>query len=566
MSSLEGNLDNGNLGNVSGGAVQDLDPQGSGSSSGIVQHRWLLGARLYLRSATQRVADDYIRTDSALYEGRVLDFGYIERSIAAPAGPPRIGDCQIRLADTDQRWRILLSTQTGMRRLIEIIRITDEAILGGFEITNVTFGDGYVEVRGQDVLSKWLNKPLPMLGTRANFPWMIQGIDEFFMPIIFGNNFSSGDNPQGRINAHHMGPTTLASSPSVSVDRYCMSRHNLYGSHSSAIVYRKLRTDAAFAVVDPSEYAITAGESFFSNGQTWNATYLDFLALQAEDAEIRFDIEGIDTVSIPGTGVSVSWDVFNELRNPVYFLTFVLLDMLEGIGGAAIFTRWNTDSFTEVRDLCDGNSILCDGSITTQISAATFISRWCSSFGIDFFVNRHYEMQVALTLSEDTGRPVLTDTLDFITVTPIAFNEAFNRWDYRSGLNTATGEWAQHDSYEIVADQTELGNVDYQDNTDVVEVQTVDLTYVQDTATAAATIRRRSAYERLGSQRVSFVCPTPRNFETLELATLIGVTHYGGIADGGWVSEEFKCLSLRHDLSSLQTTVEAVLRVPVEYA
>ncbi len=495
-----------------------------------------------------------------------MDFGYIERSIAAPAGPPRIGDCQIRLADTDQRWRVLLSTQTGMRRLIEIIRITDEAILGGFEITKVTFGDGYVEVRGQDVLSKWLNKPLPMLGTRANFPWMIQGVDEFFMPIIFGNNFSSGSNPQGRIKAYHMGPATLASSPSVSVDRYNMSRHNLYGSHSSIIVYRKLRTDAAFSVVDPSEYLITVGESFISNGQTWNPTYLDFLSTQEEDAEIRFDTEGIDSVSIPGTGVFNSWDVFNELRNPVYFLTFVLLDMLEGIGGAALFARWNTRSFTDVRDLCDANSILCDGAITTQISAATFISRWCQSFEIDFFVNRHYEMQVGMTFGEDTGRPVLTDTLDFMTVTPIAFNEAYNRWDYRFDLNAATGEWAQHGSYEIAADQAELGDVDYQDNTDVVEVRTVDLYYVADDATADAVIERRSAYERLGSQRVTFVCPTPRNFETLELGTLIGVTHYGGIAAGGWVNEEFKVLSLRENLSTLETTGEAVLRVPVEYA
>ncbi len=565
MSTLEGNLDGGGLTNASGGAVQDLDPQGSGSSTGIVENRWLLGARLYLRSATQYVADDYIRTTDALYEGRVLNFGYIERSISAPAGPPRIGDCQIRIADTDQKWRILLSAQTGMRRLIEIIRISDGTLLGGFEITKVVFGDGYVEVRGQDIVSKWLNTPIPNLGTRANFPWMIQGIDEFFMPILFGHNFSSGSNPQGRIKAPHMGPTMTTASPAVSVDRYCMSRHTIYGSEVTVVVYRKLRSDAAFLVVDPSEYILTNGESFSSNGQDWFPWYLDFLAPQEEDAQVRFDTYGLDRASIPGSGVSAVWGSPDEIRNPIYFLSFVMLDMLEGIGGASLFARWNTTSLNEVRDLCDANSIYCDGSITTQITPATFLAKWQSSFEIDFFVNRHYQMETSMTLTEDTGRPVLTDTLDFTTVTPESFSEAFNRWDYQWSLNTATGEFADHDSYEVAADQTELGNVDYQDNTDVVELQTVQLHYVLDAATALSTITRRSAYERLGSQRVVFGCPTPRVFETLELATLFGVTHYGGIADGGWVNKEFKCVFLRHDLSALETSVEAVLRVPVEY-
>src|SRR5436190_6957938 len=143
---------------------------------------FVLGARLYIASATQAVSYDYVCADDFLYEGRVESFGYSERSVSAPPSSPQIGDCQLRLADTDRKWRDLLSTQTAMRRLIEVVNIVDGSKIGGYEITQLTFGQGYVDVRGWDVASKWMNKQIASLGSYETFPSMTG--TPFFFPIL----------------------------------------------------------------------------------------------------------------------------------------------------------------------------------------------------------------------------------------------------------------------------------------------------------------------------------------------------------------------------------------------
>ncbi len=562
---LEGNLVGGGV--ASGGLVVDLNPTSVGSSSGIIQGRWLLGCRILLNTEILSIADDYIRMPSVLFEGTVLNFGHIERSISAPAGPPRVGDCLVRVDDHNQRLRKLLAIQTARRRLIELFRISDDQLIGGFEITAVTFGDGYVEFTGTDLTSKWMDRPLPMVGTRANFSWMIQGVDEFFMSIIIGYQFSSGANPQGMIPCHHMGPTMTTGSPPVAVDRYSVSRHQVGVSVvRPAIVYRKLSTDAAFSVVDSSEYNLNFTEFFIAaDGTFYQPTFLDFFELQEADAKIRIDTIG--SVSTPAIGDLPSYTQtdLTPIRYPIDALSIVLFEMIRSVGGDLRADRYNTDSMIAVRDYCVANNIYFDGSIISPITVSAFLSGWQTSHEIDFYVNRHYQYEVAMVVGEDTQRPVLTDTFDFLKITPECNNAPFNRFNYSFALNPSTGEWAGHGTYDNAADQAELGNVDYQNNSDQIEVESIQLPFVFDANTALSTIIRRSFYQALGSHRVTFVVSTPEWFERLELADLIGVTHYGGIADGGWVNAEFKVLAIRHDLQKLQTSIDAILRVPIGY-
>jgi len=558
---MRGNMGRPGMGSTSGGVIDALGRQTSGGSTGIADHRWLLGARISLASGTENLAYDYIRTDDTMYLGEILEFGFSERSIEAPPGPPRIGDCQIRIKDTDRRFRSLLSTQTGLRRLIELVRITDQAVVGGFEIMKWSFGPGWVEVRGRDILSKINDKYIPSIGTRTNFPYMVQGQDEFFGNIVIGNQFSSVDNPQGRVPCDHIGETTTEFG-AVAVDRYCISRFPLFiDATSLPVVYRKLRTDGSFSVVDPSEYIFTKNEIVGD----YTPTFLDFLAVQDEDALVRIDTYGFETVQDIGTFTVLSWNDPNPLRNPVDAISKMQLEAMLTMGGDIRFERYNTDSFVAMRAYCDAQAYVCDGTISRRITYGAFLSWMQTSFEFDYYVNRHYQYEVALVVDTDPDRLVITEEFDFLESEPQTPDTAFNRINYRYSYNSATGQWAGSGTFDNEADQAELGNVDYQGNDDQIEAQDVVLPFVDDSVMALTTITRRAAYVALGSHRVTFEVPLPEFFERLELGQLIGFSDALGLADGGWVNKEFKILALRHDFGRLVTTVKAILRAPVVY-
>ncbi len=568
-SNLSGNLHRpAGLDTEAGGATELFGPRTGGVSvpAGVdaVSNRWLLGAKVHLASGTRALADDFVRTDGGVYEGRVLDFGFIERSITAPSSAPTTGDCLIRIADHDQQWRTLASQETFIRKLLELVRITDQQVIGGFEITDVSFGDAYVELRGTDLISKSLKKKIPPLGNRDNFPWMIEGVDEFFMNIIVGEMFSPEDNPQGMIPCDHMGPTTKTTG-GVSVDRYCIARHLINGP-DVVVVYRKLISDAAFAIVDSSEYVITYDEAFTVDDFYHTPTYLDFLNYQESDAEIRVDTYGALRGGVIGS--FYNWDDPNPIRYPIDALSIVLWELGPIFGGETRNDRYNTESLQTVLDYCVANDIFFDGAICESTTPLAFIEQLQTNFEgiVHFYVNRRYQIEVASVVAENTDRPVATDKLDNVSVTPKLAVAPFNRFFYRYKLNPSSGEYNGSGTYNKTDDQAALGEGDYQGNANQPEVEYVDLYYISDQYAALGTIIRRSAMQALGSHRALLTLPLPNWFERLELAGLIGVTHYGGIGAGGWVNEEFKILSIRHNLKTLKTAVEVIKRLPLSYS
>ncbi len=556
--SMGSNLGGTGLQPVAGGAVSNLNPSGAGGSvpAGVdaASRRWLLGIKVYMQAGLQAVANDYIRTDNLIYEGTCLAEGFAERSIPAPSGPPRVGDCRFRLDDTDFRWRTILSTHTGMRRLIEFVRIVDGEFIGGYEITKVYFGDGFVEIAGKDILSKIFDKPFPNLINRTNFPWLMEGIDEDFMPKIFGLQFSAAENLQGRIRCPHMGPTTRLVD-SVDVDRYCVSEYQI--NDTGAVVYRRNPGESTFSVVS-SGYTI--------NQELWGgsttSTFLDFDAEQDPLAEVRIDCNGLQFVtSIDGTAVDDAWDS----GNPIDWLSRILTVDAVRMGGVYGGDRFNSSNFSALRSQFADNGWRCDGVIDSPITVGNFIARLCSSFEFHFYVNRRYQYDGRMNLDEDLARPELTAAFDLFEMQPSTPDQAFNRWQYRFARNAATGQWAGNDTYNKTADQTELGGVDYQGSTDVVELQNVDLFYVDDPDTALATITRRSDKERLGSQKVEFSVSLPEWFDVLDLGSQFGITDPFGIGPSGWDNAEFELLSRHDDYENLRMNCVGILRVPVEY-
>lgn len=528
----------------------------------VVAPRFLLGAKIYINSATQYVANQYIGTSTLMYEGTVVqDFGYAERSMAAPAGVPRIGDGKLRLDDTDRRWRTLGATQTFLRRLVQIVRITDGTIIGGFEITKVSYGDGWMEIAFRDILSKTFNQKIPGLINHTNFPYLIAGVEEDFMPIIWGRQFSTGGSPQGKIRCPHIGQTTIGATP---VDRYCLARFITY--NGSFVVYRRNPGASSFSVVPAIEYTTTQSETLTVNAGSPNAveykpTYIDFYAVQDLKAEIRADSYGKDSIYSIGTGniATASTD-----RNPIDFLSYMIGTEVVEMGGFNP-PRTKDTHWSDVRAACAAALEYCDACIDTPITMGAFLAQWCSSFETDFFINRNYEYDVARVVATNANRPVLTEALDTISLTPETPDKFYNQWQYRFDLTTVTGEFAQSGSYNVTSDQTELGNVAYQGSASIAELQKVDLIYVSDAATALAVITRRSAYERMGSQRVTIVVDLPTWFSTLEIGSLFGVTDVFGLDAGGWTNKEFKCIGLKDDYGQLQTTVTGILRTPVTY-
>ncbi len=564
--SMGSNLGGVGLQPVAGGAVSNLNPSTSGGTvAGVASHRWLLGIKIYMQAGLQAVANDYIRTDNLIYEGTCIAEGFAERSIPAPSGPPRVGDCRFRLDDTDRRWRTILSTHTGMRRLIEFVRIVDGEFIGGYEITKVYFGDGWVEIAGKDILSKIFDKPFPNRINRTNFPWLIEGVDEDFMPKVWGHVFSSAENPQGRIRCPHMGPTTKATG-SVTVDRYCASEYN--ASHTVAGVnyplpYRRNPGESSFTVVDPSEFVVTTDELLTDAFGSTYPTYIDFLTEQDPRAEVRCDSVGSNS-SLNSIGTGTIAQPATD-ANPIDFLSYVFINDAQALGGTIPGDRFNESNWAALRAQFASNSWRCDGVIDTPITLGNFIARLCTSFEFHFFINRRYQYDVRMNLDEDTGRPELTNIFDLLDFQPSTPDEAFNRWHYRFARNAATGQWAGSETYDILADQAELGGVDYQGNADVVELQNVDLYYVDDPDTALATIVRRSNYERLGSHIVDISVSLPEWFDVLDLGTPFGVTDPFGIGPTGWDNVEFELISRHDDYENLRLNGRGIRRVPEEY-
>jgi hypothetical protein len=108
--------------------------------------------------------------------------------------------------------------------------------------------------------------------------------------------------------------------------------------------------------------------------------------------------------------------------------------------------------------------------------------------------------------------------------------------------------------YDNDTDQAAIG--------EVVEDEPLKMFFVRDSATAIAVIENRSQWLDLDAFRFEGTIPLVPTVESLELAQLVNVTHFGGIKSGGYSAEVFKILQLTMDVDNLRYEFKAIRRRP----
>jgi len=143
---------------------------------------FILG-RFFLDSGTEYESTRTVIHPDYIYEARVKQWGYVDRSIPVPSGLPQLGDCRIQLIDTDRKFRDLLAVQTPRRRLIDLRIVregeseSDNDPFATFEIYDAEFTAGLVDITGRDVNFSWIDKKIDGLINRTNFPDLMEGIE-----------------------------------------------------------------------------------------------------------------------------------------------------------------------------------------------------------------------------------------------------------------------------------------------------------------------------------------------------------------------------------------------------
>ena len=502
-----------------------------------------------------------------LYEGRVDEWGVIERSIPVPSGLFQVGNATVKLIDTDQFVRHFMASKTSLRRLCEIL-IGDEdtphslfqtAYIGEIVDGGTKFGPGYAIIEMRDIHSRWLDQYIPPLITRtgtldsgepvgstqdiegsgaaiALFPNMPLGVDSIFAPIVFGSYQSPADNMQGVLPLQLVDTTR---------NRYCVSRTPV---NAVTTVYRKRPGEEIFSIVEgegsAAEYVVVA-EPLTIEGINYTFTWLDFFEAQPEGTQIRIDLEGINGRGQFGPIEGVS----GVLRNPVDALINLIYyaTLKEPVAARYDFSTWSS-----VRDLCETLGYYCDGPITESVTWRVQFSKLCSNFGIDLFSNKLAQLSLALTIVSDPARPVFTDAAHVLkeSAQQGLASPAFNRIRYRFAKNAATRAWGSEDLYNNATDQAALGEI---------QETLLELDFVSDVPTARAVATDRGKWYDLDAHRFECDLPAAAVLDDLELAKLVGFTHFEGLTtSGGWINEQFKLHYIALNLNTLKVQVKAI--------
>lgn len=474
--------------------------------------------------------DDYscavdVRTPSRIYEGRIISYGSIWRSIEIPAGLPRVGDGSLKLADPDQKYRKLFaeSNPKGKPITLQMVPVggstsTGQRVYRG-EIGVVKFGPGTVTVPYSDITFDFFEEDIPILGTVVGFPSIPDEEAEIFAPIIFGNVTSN----QGAIQAAHIDTVN---------HRYLVARHPV---EEVSDVYRKRPSDDTFQLIS-SGFSIVE-EDVTISGVTYTMTFVEFASEQDDGTEIQVNVKGM----ISEGETTAERNPANAVRN---YLTEIAGLATSKIDLYSVVDTWN---------VCDDRSYLCDGAIVRPINHRAAIGQIAPSFNMDVFQDKNGKISLNITDENDTDRPDFDDYQDHLrdAVAQSLPDPVYNRVRYFYSKNYSTGDWENEVVYDNEADQETLGKI--------VETK-VELPFVRNSSTAVDVIGDIASYFSLASYQFETDLPAPEVIDRLELAKLIGITHYGGIeATGvGYTNEEFKIQSVRFDLDKLKYRVKAI--------
>lgn len=536
----------------------------------------VLTFRLFLDDSTRNFSNVGIQHPTRTYEGRVMRFGTVSRSIPEPSGILQIGDAKVQLADTDRLVRGFMGIKTPLRRLCEIKLGYEGESESTFqicyigEIVDASFGPGTADLGLTDIHSRWIDELIPKLGTLDSFPNQPVGQTEFFANIIFGRHLSAGiilDDEEEPADPGECDPgdVELVIPPvlteeseniaqgrfnlplaDTSLKRYCVAAHPC---ESVPTVYRKTSDATAYAFVLESEYTIVE-DPITIKGIVYDFTYVQFAAAQASDTLIRADVLGANFRGQfgPMGEVGYSRNPVDAIVNLVYFGVIFTGSLLDPVA-----ERYDYLAYQEVWDKCDTLGYLCDFSITESITFRSALAQLCSSFGIDFLQNKSAKLSLGLTVESDPLRQVLGDAFHILreSESQTLAKPTYNRIRYSFGLNKATNQWAQEKVWDNTVDQTALKKV-----TEIL----MALHAVEESTVALDVIEDRGGYYDLGAYVFECDLPAPLVITKLELGELVGITHYAGIG-GAYENVEFKIMSITLDLDALKFRIRAIRRI-----
>lgn len=547
--------------------------------------KWLILARWFLASSTEGFAGKPVHHPSWEYEGRVLSFGTISRSIPTPAGMPQTGNARVRMADTDRRLRNLLASQTPRQKMMELKLVEEGASESAAAplyvgaVVDVEFGPGYLEAELADQSLMWLDEEIPGFINNQNFSNLAEDGKDGFLPIIAGVNIP--------LRLPHIGYEAGVG------DRWGVASHPVYQVRR---VERKEEDSAGaviWAEVNPAEYSVNKITRTFVEVPSleFNPTFLDFAVEQPEGTEIRAYVDGMDFrggwEGIPPAGYHPDHNptgVPGPLRNPAdVFINLIYLMMAKAGTTAA---SWDVESIAAVlqrfagleasesyfaaelgmlelghAELGDGGvsagfpPFLCDGALVEPMTVRAFLGRFLTSFELDLYPRKDGRLALKYTEDTDPLRPGFDDVRHILrnTFYESLAKPTFNRMTFRYQANYATGNWEQSQIHDNSDDQNVL---------DTIEEDFFDIWWVRDPQTAAYVSARRLSFFALGAYRQTFTLPLPEVFADIELAKLVGITHWAGADYEGYLAKEVKITALSMNLSQLTVTVESILREP----
>ncbi len=544
------------------------------------QKRWFTLAKFFLDSGTEYFAAADVRHPNYLYEGRCENWGYIEKSIPSPVGPPEISHAKIRLADKDRKWRDLLTHQTAKRRLIELKFVkegdSESAAVPFFvgEVVDVDFTPAAIEVELADHTYAWLDEEIPAFVIKENFPYVEPKDEGQFLCFVAGDLQTpnmSPPGPRGQIPCPHIGLVG-------GVDRFGYTIHTSTGPtavyrHSTITVNKDDTSE--WELVDPSEYNYTVQSppiQVFDLDVT--PQYIDFLEQQPDGTEIRADGGGINFRGPwDGLGDTNSDGSILPLQNPIdffmnmaYFLTHKAgfpTEVVDVDETAALREQFRTG-------IGGSPSIipLCAGVIYQPMTGREWLTWFLTSFNLDLYTNKRGLISLRFTPPTNPTRFLITEghLIEGSTFIEHSPDPAINQVIYLFEEHPAEQLFQTWGVLNNDDDQLTLGGFVNSSPTmgriARIEKEEVELHFVRDPVTAADTIQRRMEFMSLGSYRQEFQCPLAEVINEIELGDLIGITHKMGLDDGGYVNREAKVIGMTVHLDEMRMSFRTILRSP----
>lgn len=567
-------------------AISGTTTGGDGDVTATLVHRiqglqWVVLAKIFLDSGMEYEAKRVVLHPSRTYEGRVQQWGTIDKYIGTPAGLPQTSDARIRLNDTDYRWRNLFKTQTPRRRKIELkfvqVGLSEASFYPYFigEISDFSFGPGYVEISARDNTFAWLDENIPAL-----IPSIYPGVDGF-LPIHLGINNSVAPAFGGLAPLPHIGMVG-------GVDRWGLARHVCV----NVAVYRETSAAPGPVAVDPGEYDVTV-ETTIVDGISYDISYIDFLVEQDEGAKITVDVEGIgfrpEWYGFPAEGFDLLLNptgTVGALRNPIDCFINLALLLFQKAGDydagriMAIREKFKT---ILTNPSTGGDPWFCDTSILEATTNRALLGQYLPCFQLDLFNTRIGEITLNFTDATDESKPLYSDNRNDgyrqLIVEQSYFeniaNPMANRSEYFFDKNFATGLWQSKEAYNNFDDQEALAvpildddnnpvldpSGDYE-RTEKIEAETFEMPFVRDRDTAADVVSRRMSFLALGSFRQQWKVPAWQAVDDMELARLVALTHRAGLDTGGYSAKEVKVVGITADLDGMSMNIISLLRVP----